>query len=166
MRRLGVNALGGATCEYEEQADFSIDPFQQLCPCGSPNGLPQWSMRLFSWVESVGPLPTHPPRIPTFRVSSRWESADGQTPTSSRGRRASATTQGATSTSIPCQGIVRQEVFFGVTTAEGFLAREIRVSGVGAPLLPTFIDQGNSQRLGNARMNVRYRSNHILNLNL
>jgi hypothetical protein len=71
----------------------------------------------------------------------------------------------------PCPpGVVRREVFFGVTTFDGYPANQILAGGVGGPLPLTFIDQSNSlmppNGAGGTIMNVPYVSDHILNLNL
>jgi hypothetical protein len=69
----------------------------------------------------------------------------------------------------PCTGVVQSEIFYGVTTRNGFPAFQFTtVGGIGGALPPTFVDQSNS--LGNpgftTTMNIQYVSNHILNLNL
>ena len=63
----------------------------------------------------------------------------------------------------PCTGINREEVFFGVSTLDGWSASQLS----GVPLSLTFVDQGNSVK-GNpsaTRMNTPFRSDHIMNLN-
>jgi hypothetical protein len=66
----------------------------------------------------------------------------------------------------PCIGVLDREVFFGVTTLDGYDAFQLLTVGPGLPLPKTFIDQANSLRTdGSTVMNVPYVSDHILNLN-
>lgn len=65
-----------------------------------------------------------------------------------------------------CDGTVVEEVFFGVTTLDGYPANQITHAGVGPTLPPIFVDQGNSiRRHGGLILNVPYLSSRILNLN-
>jgi hypothetical protein len=66
-----------------------------------------------------------------------------------------------------CTGITAGEVFYGVTTMNGYPALQLLTSGVGTTLPLTFVDQGNSVRYPTytTTMNVPYLTNHILNLN-
>src|SRR5262249_6735552 len=68
---------------------------------------------------------------------------------------------------IPCQGTSRPPVVYGVTTIGGFPAFQINAGGVGVPLPTTFVDQGSSlhPKTQAVIMNVRYISDHVLNLN-
>jgi hypothetical protein len=68
----------------------------------------------------------------------------------------------------PCLPLLRQEVFFGVTTLGGYPARQLLVGGPAGPLPLTFIDQSNSLAppVGGTLMNMPYVSDHIINLNL
>jgi hypothetical protein len=66
----------------------------------------------------------------------------------------------------PCTGLIRPEVFYGVTTLGGYPALAIGAGGPGPALPLIFIDQANSIRTGGAPlMNVVFHSDHILNLN-
>jgi len=66
-----------------------------------------------------------------------------------------------------CRPLTRNDACYGVTTMGGWPALAIDFNGLGAPLPPTFIDQGNSLAMSlNTTMNVPYFSDHILNLNL
>ena len=68
---------------------------------------------------------------------------------------------------VDCAGVVRGEVFYGATTMGGNQAFEITFAGVGAPLPPTFVDQGNSLTTNLiTTMNGQYVTDHILNVNL
>ena len=66
----------------------------------------------------------------------------------------------------PCFGATRQEVFFGVSTIRGWQAFSVNNVGVPFPLPLTFVDQANSKRASGAtKMNTKFISDHILNLN-
>ena len=60
----------------------------------------------------------------------------------------------------------QKEVFYGVTTLRGYVATALTEDGPGIKLDPGFIDQCNSLWLGGKpTWNIRFRSDHILNLN-
>ena len=67
-----------------------------------------------------------------------------------------------------CVGTVGLEYSYGVTTAGGYPAFSLNSATPSVPLSLTFLDQSNSAILPGAvpARNVRYRSDHILNLNL
>jgi hypothetical protein len=66
----------------------------------------------------------------------------------------------------PCTGVVRNTIFYGVTTLGGYPALSVTSGGAGAPLPLVFIDQGNSIRIGGGALaNVPYKSDVVLNLN-
>jgi hypothetical protein len=67
-----------------------------------------------------------------------------------------------------CIGVSHPQVFYGATTIGGFSPFQINAGGMGPALPTTFIDQGSSlhPKTQAVIMNVRYISDHILNLNL
>jgi hypothetical protein len=69
---------------------------------------------------------------------------------------------------IDCSGVTRQESYFGVTTHNGFPAFSIDATVPPFSLGTMFIDQGNSILFPAAVpiLNVPYRSDHIVNLNM
>ena len=64
--------------------------------------------------------------------------------------------------------VVRDEVFFGVTTRGGYDATELTSEGPRRPLPLVFIDQSSSLRQPQftVTMNIRYVSDHFIALNL
>jgi hypothetical protein len=68
---------------------------------------------------------------------------------------------------LDCNGVARQEFYFGVTTAGGFSPFSLPTSTPPMPLPTTFVDQSNSMILpaNIATRNRIYRSDHIINLN-
>jgi hypothetical protein len=163
---LPVPGTTGEYCEYEERAQGSLDPLFELCQCGLPTGPQQYSVASLFVAGGCGTVVTSPggPFLPGF-VSmgiGRWTD-----PTTYPGEETLRWNTGGYDYDDPCTGITRQEVFFGVTTIDGFPARQLTVVGPGAALPPTFVDQANSLRKNTSStiMNVPYVSDHILNLN-
>ena len=167
VRRIG--RLPGTTtdfCEFEERGQNVLTLINEFCLCGPAAGLTQFALSDLSITGSCGTTVTTlgGPFLPGFMSQAIGAWTD---PTVFPGKEELRWNCGGYAYGDPCIGIVRDEVFFGVTTNGGWPAKQILTGGpfgVALPLL--FIDQGNSLR-GNlgTRMNKPYRSNHILNLN-
>ncbi|MSR62945.1 MAG: hypothetical protein EXS08_10925 [Planctomycetes bacterium] len=168
MRRRNLpplGAVGPATCEFEERLNFNLLPIQQLCMCGVAAAPPQFQIANLTIFGACGSLVTTPgaPFLPGF-VSmglGSW-TIPGIFP----GVEVLRWNTGGYDYTDACTAAPRREVFFGATTIGGYPAFQLLAGGPGAPLPLTFIDQGNSLRVGfGTTMNVPYVSDHILNLN-
>jgi hypothetical protein len=169
VRRLNLPVAGSGlplTCEYEERINFGTQLLQQGCLCGAPP-TPQWANLDLSLAGVCGTSITtvpHGPFLPgylTMGIGSwtipgvfpgverlRWNVADYDY-------------------LDPCTLLTRQEVFFGVTTFDGYPAFQVLTGAPGLPLPPIFIDQANSLLVfGGTTMNEPFVSDHILNLNM
>ena len=167
VRRIG--RLPGTTddfCEFEERGQNSLNLTSEFCLCG-PNLSPtQFALSKLSISGSCGTTLSTlgGPFLPGFVSQSigSWTN-----PTAFPGIERLRWNCGGYSYGDPCAAVVRDEVFFGVTTDGGWPARQLlTVGSLGVALPPMFIDQGNSLK-GNlgTTMNRPYRSDHILNLN-
>ena len=156
---------GGATCEYEEQIDCGLDLIQELCVCGFPERL-RSSTPSATWVSAsaCGTSIFTPggPFLPGYVSMGLGSWID---PTTYPGIEVLRWNTGGYDYFDPCDGVTRQEVFYGVTTLGGNFPVQMLSSGPGLPLPRNFVDQANSVRAGGTVMNVNFRSNHILNLN-
>jgi len=162
VRLPAAGVVGG--CEYEEQIDCGLQPQQELCVCGFPNAPPQWAVSDLGLGGACGTTVTSPggPYLPGYLSMGIGSWID---PTKYPGIEALRFSAGGYDYFDPCDGLTRQEVFFGVTTLGGFPAASINSSGVGSPLPQTFIDQCSSKRGAATIMNTPFRSDHFLNLN-
>ncbi len=156
---------GGIQCEFEERITFGLLPQQELCLCGIAAAPLQHLIARLDLAGACGTSITTPggPFLPGFISMGigTW-TLPGLYPGVERLR----WNAGNYDYADPCKGLVRPEVFFGVTTIDGYPAFQITSGGPGLPLPPFFIDQANSLTAAGATiMNVPYLSNHILNLN-
>ena len=167
LRRRRFPALGTTgpvLCEFEERTQHQLLPIAQFCFCG-PAVTPQFFLGDLSAFGSCGTTVTTPggPFLPGFlsmHIGS-W-TLPGVYPGVERLR----WNAGNYDDTDPCTGVVRNAVWFGVTTMGGDPAMQVVSTGIGAPLPLTFIDQGTSIRLGGGPlMNVPYRTDFLLNLN-
>lgn len=167
IRRVGSG--GAISCEYKEQIDFGLDVQQELCVCGTPNGPFQWAISDLGLASSCGTSIFTPggPYLPGYMSMSIGTWID---PSAYPGVEGLRYNTGGYDYFDPCAGVTREEVFYGVTTMGGYAATSIQSSGVGLPLPLTFIDQANSLSGPGASaattMNVPFRSDHVLTLNL
>lgn len=167
VRRVG--SPGALVCEYEEPIQFTLSPQQQLCVCGTPTASPRWVVSDLNLAGACGTNINTPggPFLPGFLSMEIGMWTD---PTTYPGLEMLRYNAGGYDYIDPCLGVVRQEVFYGVTTNRGFPARQILNSGVGLALPLIFIDQANSVTsvagATGTTMNVPFRSEHVLNLNL
>lgn len=164
-RRFPVpGTTGPVLCEFEERTQHSLLPQGQFCFCGL-NPTPQFFLGNLTAAGSCGTLVTTPggPFLPGFlsmRIGT-W-TLPGVYP----GVEELRWNAGNYDDADACTGVVRNAVYFGVTTLGGDPALEITSAGIGGPLPLTFIDQGTSIRLGGAPvMNLPYRTDFVLNLN-
>ncbi len=168
VRRLDYplpGTTGPVQCEFEEQITFGLLPQQQLCLCATGPALPQHLIARLDLAGVCGTSITTPggPFLPGFISMGigTW-TLPGLYPGVERLR----WNTGNYDYADPCIGVVRPEVFYGVTTIDGYPATQVTSAGVGLPLPPFFIDQANSLTAAGATiMNVPFQSNHILNLN-
>ncbi len=172
MRRRNLpplGAVGPVTCEFEEHLNFSLLPQQQFCLCGPVAAPPQWLLGNLAVFGVCGSSVTTPgiPFLPGFLSMGigTW-TIPGTYPGVERLR----WNTGGYDYFDPCPpgGLLRREVFYGVTTIDGYPATQLLSFGPAGPLPLTFIDQSNSLALPSGPgtvMNVPYVSDHILNLN-
>jgi len=165
VRRMPAVAGAPLTCEFEEPADFFIDPFQTFCLCGPVGALPQWMIGDFGLFGTCGTTVTTPggPFLPGYLSMGIGSWTD---PTVYPGVEELRWNVGGHDYDDPCTGITTQEVFYGVTTFGGNPAFQMLTTGVGPLLDRVFIDRSNALRSGATVMNVPYRSDHFMNLNL
>lgn len=169
VRRLIHPALGTTgpiTCEFEERAGHTLNPVAPLCFCsvGLPLS-PQWNLGNLNVFGSCGTTVTTPggPLLPGFLSMGigTW-TIPGVYP----GVENLRWNTGNYDYTEGCTGLLRNEMFYGVTTLGGYPALELTSAGPGAPLPLTFIDQANAIRTGGGVvMNVPFVSDHVLNLN-
>ena len=166
MRR--ITRLPGTTvdtCEYDEMIQHQLTPTGQLCACGAATGLPQYVISDLFIAGACGSTVTTPggPFLPGFLSMGIGMWSD---PFTFPGLEVLRWNAGGYDYGDPCVGVVRQEVFFGVTTERGWVAETVPPPGAAPIPLPfTFVDQANSLRGPNTIMNMPFRSDHILNLN-
>lgn len=167
---LSVLPASGAVCIHEEKVEAgSIDPLREFCPCQGPViGAPQYILSNIGALGVCGTqLQANPAVFPGGFVSKAigfWGGA-GIYP----GPEMLRLNLGGYDYRDPCRPRGGQEFFFGVTTFRGYPASRIDcVGAIGAPLPPTFVDQGNSLRFPGFApvLNVKYASDIILNFNL
>lgn len=169
MRRFDVppaGALGPVNCVFEERiANGSIDPLQQFCLCSPAGSQAQWVQ---SFLFATGVCGSSVRTIPGTEQFLSMGIGSWTNPAVYPGQELLRWNFGFYDTFDACTGVSGPEAFFGVSTFKGFPAFEITAAGVGAPLLPTFVDQVNSKRFpgGGLIKNVQFRSDHVLNLNL
>ena len=154
-------------CQFEERIQFALDPTGQFCLCGPSTAPTQWQQSVLVLDGACGTGIKTPggPFLPGFLSMGIGSWTDFTTYPGLEVVRFNAFNGDYFE---PCTGTTKSEVFYGVTTIRGYPATEIINTGLGNPLPPTFIDQGNSIRLGNGVstvMNIPYVSDHILNLN-
>jgi hypothetical protein len=169
VRRLNLPPPGatGTTCEYEEPMNYSLAPIVQQCLCAMivPATL-QWSIAALTLTGVCGTSITTPggPFLPGFLSMGigTW-TIPGIYPGVERLR----WNAGGYDYLDPCVGTIDREVFYGVTTIDGYEAFQLLTFGPALPLPLTFIDQCNSLRLNPAVtvMNIPFFSDHFLNLN-
>lgn len=169
MRRSIVPSAGqpDTLCEYEEGVASSLDPLQDFCFCGSPNGPPQYTLAALNAGGNCGTQISTPggPFLPGYLTMGigMWTDV-----TRYPGLEIVKWNTGGYDRVDPCTGNVRSEVYFGVSTIRGYDAFQVISSGIGADLKENFVDQGNSIWRADGLstiMNIRYVSDHILNLN-
>lgn len=169
VRRVNLPVPGFAgSCEFEERIVFgNLNPIAFFCPCTTLPATNQYVQSQLTVNGACGTSVFSPggPFLPGFVSKSigTWT-----IPAAWPGVEDLRWNCGGYDYFDPCTGVLRQEIFFGVTTRFGFPATQLTLFGPGAPLPPTFVDQSNSLRQpGYATvMNIRYVSDHILNLNL
>ena len=170
LRRRNLMAVP-ATCSYEENVNVQLFAQQQFCQCGLP-GTQQFLLARLNVFGSCGPsgaTVTGGPFLPGYLSMGigSW-TIPGVFP----GVEALRWNAGGYDYfDAGCGGLpFRQEVFFGVTTINGYPATQLLSGGPAGPLSLTFIDQSNSllppAGAGGTTMNIPYVSDHILNLNL
>lgn len=165
VRRVDLSA-GAPVCQFEEQIDAGLNVLQQLCICGPTAGLAQYAISDLGLGSSCGTSIFTPggPFLPGYISMGIGSWTD---PTTYPGVEALRWSSGGYEYFDPCVGIVRHEVFFGVTTLGGDFATSIPSSGVpGVPLPRNFVDQCNALRPSGTVMNVPWKkSDHFINLN-
>lgn len=154
-------------CNFEEPAQAGLSPFNQVCLCGPVGSSLQWTMGDLSIGGACGTFVNTPggPFLPAYLSMSLGSWTD---PTVFPGVETLRYTASGLDYFDPCTGVVKQEVFYGVTTMRGWDAFGVVSSGVRGPLPPTFVDQANALRrsdLTTTWMNVLYVSDHIITLN-
>jgi hypothetical protein len=169
VRRLNLPVPGTTlplTCEYEEGIMFGITPQVQQCPCATGPALTQFvhSDLMLSGAcgTAISTLPPGPFLPGYFSMGIGSWTIPGVYPGVERLRWNVADYD----YTDPCTGVLVPEVFFGVTTFDGYPAFQVLTGVPGGPLPPHFIDQANSLRMfGGTVMNEPFFSDHILNLN-
>lgn len=154
----------GQSCLFEERIQSFLNPITSFCLCGPATAIPQYQISNLGVFSSCGSTVTTPgaPFLPGY-VSmgiGTWTN-----PLVFPGVESLRWTCGGYDHFDACNGITRQEVYFGVLTEGGFPASIVDITGVTIPLPPFFVDQSNSIRFGATIMNVPYLSEHFLNLN-
>jgi hypothetical protein len=153
-------------CVFEERLGFNLVQINQFCMCAAPP-TQQFLLGNLTATGGCGSTVSTPggPFLPGFLSMGigAWTIA-GAFP----GVEALRWNAANYDYFDACTGVLRSEVFFGVTTVGGFPATQLLSAGPPAILPPFFIDQSNSLAPpGGAAtiMNVPYVSDHILNLN-
>lgn len=151
-------------CQYEEPATATFNPIQMNCLCSV--GAPNWydasvigtgaAGTVFMTVAAARPFQsvaigafTNPAAYPGFEEL-RWNTAQYQYRDA-------------------CTFLSQFENFFGVTTIGGNPAYWVDNQGLVINLPTIFVDQSNSKvlpGLGAPQLNVMYRSDHVISLNL
>lgn len=159
--------IGPILCELEEPLlSGQLTPQQQFCLCTSSTGPNQWvNSSLFlggacgTVVQSVPGW--FPPGFLSMGIGAFTN------PLVYPGQEVVRWNVGGYDDVNVCVGIPNRQVFYGATTIGGFPAFQVTASGAGLPLPATFVDQGSSLHPAThvPVMNVRYISDHILNLN-
>jgi hypothetical protein len=169
VRRLRIppNPINDTECEFEEPIQASITPVQQLCLCGPTLALPQWviSDLFVGGVCGTSVVTAGGPYFPGYLSMGIGMWTD---PGTYPGTETLRWGTGGYDYFDPCIGVVKQEVFYGVTTIGGNSATQILQTGLGLPLPLIFIDQSNSLRKSDGtttKMNSPFVSDHVINLN-
>jgi len=140
-----LGSTGPVLCEFEERAQHALLPSALLCACGAPTQ--QFLLGNLLVNGACGTTVTTPggPFLPGFLSMGigTW-TVPGVYP----GVEALRWNAGNYDEVDACTGVLRNSVFFGVTTLGGDPAVQVLTTGAGAPLPLTFIDQGTSIRLG------------------
>lgn len=149
----------GLTCFSRERIDHFLQPEDEFCLC--QQGTPQWQ---FSNVQASGGCGSTALTGSTVLPGFISMGIGGWTdPTTYPGNELLRWNAAGYQYFDACENAQRDEVFFGVTTIEGFPAFDVNTF---TPLPATFVDQGNAQRNGSPVLNVPWRfSSHIINLN-
>ncbi len=153
-----------ARCNFEERLNFAnFNPNALLCLCGTGPGL--WYEAFFNASGALGTT------IGPYLGSDPFRSYPIGTWTNPNVFPGVEEVRYNTNDLVyaECTGNPpRQEYYYGVTTAGGFQAFQISPLSPPFPLPLTFIDQSNSIVFpaNIATRNRRYRSDHILNLNM
>jgi len=164
-----IDRLPGTTidvCEYDQKVQHAMAPGLQFCLCNTAAGVAQYVISDLTVTSACGTTVNTAggPFLPGFisQGLGMWTS-----PLTYPGLEALRWNCGGYIYGDPCVGVVRDEVFFGVTTLRGWPAKQVPTAvDPGLPLPLTFVDQGNSLAGGTGTtMNRVYRSDHILNLN-
>lgn len=156
-------AVGPILCETEERvANAAINPVNQLCQCTA--GTAQFVHSSLFVSGACGTLisGTAPGSFISMGIGS-W-TLPGVYPGVERLR---WTTGNYTQTDA-CTGVTTNEVYFGVSTFQGWPANQYLSTGIAGPLLPTFVDQSNSKLFpgGTSTRNIPYKSDQVFSLNL
>ena len=158
-------ALGPPSCQHEEPAAITLDPTSLTCLCGAP-GSNQFAVSSLSIAGSCGTSSfASSTFLPGFVSMSIGTWTDPTAYPGLEGLRWNAGGYGIDD----CFGILRDELFFGVTTLRGNDAFTIPSlpAAIPVPLLPTFVDQHNALRSNVSVANVPWkRSDHFININL
>ena len=152
-------------CTFEEPIVHALTPQQQLCFCGAP-GTNQW---MWGDLDVQGPCGTalrNPPGGPLLPGFVSMGLGSWTNPNVYPGVQALRWNIGAYDFTDICQGLLQNEVYYGVTTLGGWQAFQI-VGGVqGGPLPPVFIDQQSAHNAtGAPRMNTPFNPRHFVTLN-
>jgi hypothetical protein len=164
LRHPAPGTMGPIRCEFEERAGHSL-PNALFCLCTTipPLNL-QWNTGPLTVSGACGTSLAPPGSIVPGFVSmgiGSW-TIPGTYP----GLEDLRWNAGSYSDGDPCVALVRNTIFFGVTTLGGYPAASISSGGGGVLLPPIFIDQANSIRTGGGALaNVPYLSDLVLNLN-
>ena len=149
------------TCETRERIDHFLQPMDRFCLC--QGNFEQWQISSIQAGGGCGSsFAAQNAFIPGFLSMGIGGWTD---PTTYPGVESLRWNAAGYQYFDGCDGVSREEVFFGVTTIEGYAAFDVGTFG-GTALPLTFIDQGNAQRNGNPVLNRPWRySSHIINLN-
>jgi hypothetical protein len=159
--------VGAAQCAFEEPLlAGSLTPQLQFCLCTSSSGPNQWVQSDLFLASGCGTvLQAIPGWFPPGFLSmgiGNWTN-----PLVYPGQEVVRWTVGGYDDFAPCLVTSRPQVFYGASTIGGFPAFEIYAGGVGQALPSTFVDQCDSLQPQTQAviMNVRFISDHVLNLN-
>lgn len=168
VRRIDWVFLPGAQptprCVYEERIQHQLEPQGVFCACSPGGATPQYQ---FAQVDIDGVCGTSASTSPNGLLPGfvsmglgRWSD-----PTVYPGVESLRWNVAGYQYVDACNGNVRDEVFFGVTTIGGWPAQQVLSTGLGDLLPPIFVDQANSLRQDQTVMNVPFISDHVINLN-